>query len=129
MFTHHLYTLISSCFISLVTKWECDSFHSPLYTLVSNNFISLVSKWDCNSFHSPLLHFHIQLCYEVGVHILLFFSVLWPNEIVTYFTHFLYTLISNCLVLKWYYKSYHSPPLNVNVTKCLFIRAGVIANF
>jgi hypothetical protein len=33
-----------------------------------------VSKWDCDSFHSPHLHFHIQLCYEVGVHILLFYQ-------------------------------------------------------
>ena len=79
-----------------------------LYTLVSNSFISCVSKWECDSFHSPYLHFHIQLCYEVGVHILLFYQFWWPNVIVTYFTHFLYTLISNCLVLKWYYNSYHS---------------------
>ena len=159
-FTHHIYTFTSNCamklvstsycFISLVTKWDCDLFHSfPLhisvkqfyqfgvqmklwlislslstlkcetvlsiwypneivthfthhiYTLVLNSFISLVSKWDCDSFHSPYLHFHIQLCYEVGVHILLFYQCWWPNEIVTYFTHFLYTLVSNCLVLKW----------------------------
>jgi hypothetical protein len=86
-----------------------------LYTLVSNSFISFVSKWDCDSFHWPYLHFHIQLCYEVGVHILLFYQFWWPNEIVAYFTHFLYTLVSNCfyqisdsVVLKWYYNSYHS---------------------
>jgi hypothetical protein len=141
MFTHHLYTLISSCFISLVTKWDCDSFHSPLYTLVSNNFISLVLKWDCDSYHSPHLHFGVKQFYQFCVLMRLWFisltistlshptvlwswcphptvlSVWWPNEIVTYFTHFLYTLISNCLVLKWYYNSCHSPPLNVNVTK------------
>jgi hypothetical protein len=51
-----------------------------LYTLVSNSFISFLSKWDCDSFHSPYLHFHIQLCYEVSVHILLFYQFCWPND-------------------------------------------------
>ena len=150
MFTHHLYTLISSCFISLVTKWDCDSFHSPLYSLVSNSFISLGSKWDRSSFHSPHLHFSVNHFYQLCVQMRFWLisltistlshptvlwswyphpavlSVWWPNEIVTYFTHFLYTLVSNCLMLKWYYSSYHSHPPNVNVTKFLFIWAGVI---
>jgi hypothetical protein len=87
------------------------------------------------------LHFSVKQLYQFGAQMRLWFisltistlshptvlwswcphptvwSVWWPNETVTYFTHFLYTLISNCLVLKWYYNSYHSPPLNVNVTK------------
>jgi hypothetical protein len=201
-FTHHNYTLVWNRFISLVSKWDCDSFNSPylhfhtqlcyevsvhilpfyqfgdqmrlwlisltistlshptvlwswcphptvlsvwwpneivtyfthfLYTLVSNGFISFLSKWDCDSFHSPYLHFHIQLCYEVSVHILLFYQFWWPNEIVTYFTHFLYTLVSNCFIrsqIVWcsYGTTTHTT-LNVNVTTCLFIWTGVIVKF
>ena len=102
-----------------------------LYTLESNSFISCVSKWDCDSFHSPYLHFHIQLCYEVGVHILLFYQFWWPNEIVTYFTHFLYTLVSNCFIrsqIVWCSNGTTThTTLNVNVTK--FIWTGVIVKF
>ena len=49
-------------------------FTHNIYTLVSNSFISFMSKWDCDTFHSPYLHVHIQLCFEVGVHILLFYQ-------------------------------------------------------
>ena len=128
-------------------------FTHHIYTLVSNSFISLVSKWDCDIFHSLYLHFSVKQFYQFGVQMRLWLisltistlshptvlrswcshptvlSVWWPNEIVTYFTHFLYTLVSNCLVLKWYYSSYHSPPRNVNVTKFLFIWAGGIVKF
>jgi hypothetical protein len=56
---------------SFVSKWDCDSCHSPYLPFTSNCvmklvstsyfFISLVTKWDCHLFHSFPLHFSIKL--------------------------------------------------------------------
>jgi hypothetical protein len=148
----------SYCFISLVTKWDCDLFHSfPLHISVKQFYqlcvqmrlwlISLtittlshptvlwswsphptvlsvfVTKWDCDSFHSSYLHFSVKQFYQFW----------WPNEIVTYFTHYLYTLVSNYFFrsqIVWCSNGTTThTTLNVNVTTCLFIWTGIIVKF
>ena len=46
-FTHHIYTFTSNCVMKLVSTSYC--------------LISLVTKWDCDLFHSFPLHFNIKL--------------------------------------------------------------------
>jgi hypothetical protein len=103
------------------------------------------------------LHFSVKQLYQFGAQMRLWFisltistlshptvlwswcphptvlSVWWSNEIVTYFTHFLYTLVSNCFIrsqIVWCSNGTTThTTLNVNVTTCLFIWAGVIVKF
>ena len=135
-------TVLCSCYPhpTVLSVWWPNEivthFTHHIYTLVSNSFISLGPKWDCDSFHSSYLHFSVKQFYQCCVQMRLWLisltistfshptvswswcphptvlSVWWPNEIVTYFTHFLYTLVSNSFiscVSKWDCDSFHSP--------------------
>ena len=95
MFTHHLYILISSCFISFVSKWDFDSFHSQYLHFSVKQFYQFCVQmrlWLISLTISTLSHPTVlwSWCPHPTVS-----SVWWPNEIVTYFTHFLYTLVSD----------------------------------
>ena len=130
-FTHHIYTLVSNSFISLGPKWDCDSFHSPHLHISVKQFYKLCVQmrlWLISLTISTLSHPTVLWSW---CHILLFYQFWWPNEIVTYFTHFLYTLVSNCFIrsqIVWCSNGTTThTTLNVNVT--IFIWTGIIVKF
>jgi hypothetical protein len=79
-FTHHIYTLVWNSFISFVSKWDCDSFHSPYLHFSVKQFYQFCFQMRLWLMSLTISTFHIQLCYEIGVHILFFLSVWWPKH-------------------------------------------------
>jgi uncharacterized membrane protein len=93
-FTHHIYTLVSNSFINFMSKWYCDSFYSPhLHFSVKqfDQFCVQMRLWLISLTISILSHPTVLWSWCPYPTVL---SVWWSNEIVTYFTHFLYTLVT-----------------------------------